>query len=210
MAFLLSEDNALRNMLLGMTVTDQKAASQSKPRSVGVWFGQPDLEIRDQSYPYLTIDMIDINEDRARRMEGRAKPEYLDPEFVGDDWDIAYPIPVNIDYQVTTYARQPQHDRLILAQLLGGKLPFRFGTLNVDNTVRRLDVLDVSKRDTVEQGKRLFMNSITIRVSSEITSETLRTLYKVNNIRIDGIVTGFAKPEPAFDTITITAPTVTP
>jgi small subunit ribosomal protein S21 len=33
-----------------------------------VWFGQPDQELRDQAYPYITIDMIDIGEDVNRAM----------------------------------------------------------------------------------------------------------------------------------------------
>ena len=45
MTFLLDEDEAIRDLLLGMTVTDQKA---NTTRNVGVWFGQPDQELRDQ------------------------------------------------------------------------------------------------------------------------------------------------------------------
>ena len=71
MTFLISEDEALRNLLKDMTVTDQKSASENGPtRKVGVWFGQPDQEVRQQSYPYITIDMIDISEDFARAMRG--------------------------------------------------------------------------------------------------------------------------------------------
>ena len=78
MTFLLSEDEALRNLLVGMTVTDQKSSSGAGPaRSVKVYFGQPDQELRDQTYPYITIDMIDIAEDTSRAMRGLAKPSYL-------------------------------------------------------------------------------------------------------------------------------------
>ena len=117
MTFLISEDEALRNLLLGMTVTDQKAASEgSTTRSVKVYFGQPDQEIRSQSYPYIVIDMIDISEDNTRAMRGMVKPIYMDdpetmpavqglnPELpynsTTNDWMIRWPIPVNIDYQV--------------------------------------------------------------------------------------------------------------
>ena len=65
MTFLISEDEALKNLLKGMTVTDQKSGSS---RNVGVWFGQPDQEVTDQKYPYITIDMIDISEDFMRSM----------------------------------------------------------------------------------------------------------------------------------------------
>ena len=198
MSFLLAEDEALRNLLKGMTVTDQKADGT---RSVGVWFGQPDQEIRAQSYPYITIDMIDIAEDYQRAMRGRVKPVYvsnpstIDGETAYDletnNWDINYPIPVSIDYQITTYARQPRHDREILAQLLYTKIPLRFGVLETGpntsaGTTRRLDVLDVSKRDVTEQGKRLFVNAITVRVSSEIAPELYNKFYKVLELNVTG------------------------
>ena len=66
------------------------------------------------------------------------------------------------------------------------RLPLRFGVLEVDdNTIRRLDVLDVAKRDMVEQGKRLFMNAFTIRVSSEVTQGVFKELYEVLSVHID-------------------------
>ena len=204
MSFLLAEDEAIRNLLLGMTVTDQKSVTESGPtRTVGVWFGQPDQEMRDQKYPYITVDMVDISEDFSRAMRGKVKPVYLqDPETSPDgetnyddetqNWEIDYPIPVNIDYQVTTYSRQPRHDRQILAQLLYTRIPLRFAVLNTgENTVygttRRLDVLDIAKRDITENGKRLFVNAITLRVSSEIAQSTYTKLYKALEIDITGV-----------------------
>ena len=201
MTFLLSEDEAIRNLLKGLVVTDQKATGTDTPRNVGVWFGQPDQELTAQKYPYITIDMIDIAEDFARSMRGRVKPVYIsnpatidgtaefDPET--QNWDINFPIPVNIDYQITTYARQPRHDRELLAQLLYTRLPLRFGTLdtganNATGTTRRLDMLDVSKRDVTEQGKRLFVNAFTVRVSSEIAPETYNKMYKALQLNVTG------------------------
>ena len=196
MTFLISEDEALRNLLKDMVVTDQKSTTGVQ-RQVKVYFGQPDQELRDQTYPYITIDMIDIAEDFIRAMRGRVKPEYLaDPATIDgtaefdsatQNWDINYPVPVRIDYQITTYARQPRHDREILAQLLYTKIPLRFAVLETDdNTVRRLDVLDVSKRDVTEQGKRLFVNAITVRVSSEIAPEKYNKLYKALTLDVTG------------------------
>jgi hypothetical protein len=226
MTFLLSEDEALRNLLKDMVVTDQKATGNGTPRKVGVWFGQPDQELRDQAYPYITIDMIDVGEDTYRAMRGRVRPSYLtDPtnmveaaqgiqavEWDNDlhGWNISYPIPVRIDYQITTYARQPRHDRELLAQLLYKKIPLRFAVLQPDDgTVRRLDVLDVSKRDVTESGKRLFVNAITVRVSSEIAPETYNQLYKALEINVTG-TTGsqvIGRGEfTAIDPITITQP----
>ena len=196
MTFLLSEDKALRLWLQELTVHDQKADGAETPRQVGVWFGQPDQELRPQSYPYITIDMIDVRRDPSREMRGMVKPDYITaPEFVYNadgelipfdeslhDWQIELPIPVDIDYQITTYARHPRHDRELLSQLLHQKLIFRFGQLNLeDGTNRRLEVLDVAKRDVTEQAKRLFVNAITVRVSSEIVQAALQELFKVQN-----------------------------
>lgn len=202
MTFLLSEDKALRQKLQGMIVHDQRAANDEVPRQVAVFFGQPDQEVRAQSYPYITIDMIGVQRDQSREMRfGASTPDYLQPINPSSDSEkfVAFELtPVNIDYQITTYARQPRHDRELLGQLLGAKLPLRYGTLDVVDdsstsgntttnivTTRRLDVLDVSKRDTTEQAKRLFVNAITLRVSSELSFGELQTLHKVLEVHID-------------------------
>lgn len=185
----LSEDKALRELLKGITVSDQKANGEATPRPVGVWFGIPDQELRDQNYPYITIDMIDVLEDRARAMrgmlDGAYESAYLKPASHPSNkgFKLDMPIPINIDYQVTTYARNPRHDRQILSELLFTRLPLRFGAvLPEDDTVRRLDVLDVAKRDTVEASKRLFVNAITVRISSEISQANHVQLFKVQKV----------------------------
>lgn len=196
MTFIIAEDEALRNMLLGMTVSDSK----NPERPVGVWFGQPDPEIRAQSFPFITVDLIDISEARERVMMGRVSPWYYEPSGLTSDqaWDMFYPTPINLDYQITTFARQPRHDRQILSQLLGLRLPLRFGSLDVVEkvtesgseeiqqvTTRRLDTLNVVKRDVTEAGKRLFMNVFTVRVSSEVPQPfDFSTYYKVNEVRL--------------------------
>jgi hypothetical protein len=204
MTFLLSEDLGLRQKIQGITVFDQRADGDGTPRQVGVWFGQPDQEERKQTYPYITIDMIDINRDVEREHRGvvsdvTPNASYLAPEGLGDNqgWEQHLPIPVSIDYQITTYSRQPRHDRQIIGQLIGNKLPIRFGSLVLeDGTIRRLDVLNVSKRDVTEQAKRLFVNAITVRVSSEISEQTYRQLYKVLEVRMDTLEQQFAGGTP--------------
>ena len=194
MAFLLSEDEALRNLMLGVTVTDQKSATDSLDRPVSVFFGQPDQELRSQSYPYITVDMIDVSRDFDREHRGKVNDvtpnaDYLTPANLPDGmgWEFHYPIPVNIDYQITTYCRHPRQDRQLLSQILHTKLPFRFGQISLDDgTIRRVEVLDVSKRDNnSEQAKRLFVNAFTVRVSSEIPEVKLSELYKVLTVHTD-------------------------
>lgn len=198
--FLLAEDEALRNLLVGMTVSDKSNAT----RPVGVWFGQPDPEIRAQSFPFVTIDLVDISEATERVMNARVDPWYAytseDAETLG--WDIWYPTPLNLDYQISVFSRQPRHDRQIMQQLMTTRLPLRFGSINVIHrydeeeidgetelvgqaTARRLDVLDIVKRDITEAGKRMFMNAISVRISSEVvTMQSLATYYKVLEIRL--------------------------
>jgi hypothetical protein len=223
LTFLLSEDKALREKLIGMQVSDQKASGEDVPRDVGVWFGMPDQEIRSQSYPYVTIDMVDVIRDTSREMRGKTSSERYPYLFEGQDTpnntalEADLPIPVNIDYQITSYARHPRHDRQIMAQLMATKLPMRFGVLEVDdNTVRRLDVLDLTKRDMIEQGKRLFMNAVTVRVSSEVTVDEFTQLYKVTSVHLDPPTAeraGGRATSPYYSSLgsqTITEPYVTP
>ena len=205
MTFLLSEDKALRERLQGITVSDQKSENESTTRVVGVWFGQPDQELRNQAYPYITIDMIDISKDTQREMRGKTDASYLIPSSMtigaNEGFLTDLPIPVNIDYQITTYSRHPRHDRELISQLLYSRLPLRFGYLEVTeksvavgnevtniNTFRRLEVMDVSKRDVTESGKRLFMNAVTVRVSSEMPQDTYRKTFDVLQVNISSPV----------------------
>lgn len=168
--FILDEENALRKALLGITVSDQRDGD----RRVNVRFAQPDLEIGRQSFPFITIDLIDVRRAPEREHRGIAAPAYDMPaDAIPGRWQIDYPIPVDLIFQITTYARHVIHDRKMLSAILTEKAPFRFGALYPDdNTVRRLDVLDVSLRPETEAGKRLFKNAITVAVTSELPPVT--------------------------------------
>lgn len=209
----IAEDEALKTLLKGMVVTDQRANSEGVTRPVGVWFGMPDQELREQAYPYMTIDMIDIAEDRQRAMRGTLDDsdykyfKYLTPTGLpaGKGAKQSYPIPIYIDYQITTYSRHPRHDRQILSDLLYTRLPLRFGSLSTnDQTVRRLDVLDIAKRDLVEQGKRLFSNAITVRISSEMPLTQYRELFKVQKVITSGPLLTPRGKYAGVETFTIT------
>jgi hypothetical protein len=189
MPIILNEDKALKIALQGIKVSD----SANAERPVGVWYGQPDMEIRDQVYPYITIDFIGYSEDFERAHRGNISmpyyPEGVDPGTVGTDgagakqYVTEFPIPIDLDYQITTYARQPRHDRAIMAAMLSGhRIPMRFGRLIVpeDNTLRRVEFLGMSKKDTTDQnGKRLFSNVYNIRISAEVLPTALAQKYPV-------------------------------
>lgn len=193
MTFIISEDEALHDLLKGMTVSDKSRSD----RPVGVWFGQPDLEVREQAFPYVTISLVDVSEATERVMNAEGvEPWYYAPTMDAvvpagrDGWVMPYPVPVNLDYQVTTFARDPRHDRQILGQIVGNRLPLRFGSLTVREfstgsgssevaqcTVRRLDMLNIGRRDATENNKRMFLNYFTIRVSSETPVAMLANYY---------------------------------
>jgi hypothetical protein len=185
MPFIINEDKAIKAMLGGITVSD----SGNPTRPVGVWFGQPDLEIRAQSYPYITIDFLGYNEDFARNHRGELQMPYF-PEGVdtSEQYMTEFPIPVYLDYQITTWARQPRHDRQPMAVMaVGQRIPLRYGLLVVpeDNTVRRLDFLGFAKKDTTdENGKRLFSNAYTVRVSAEILPAVLNQIVPVTETNV--------------------------
>ena len=121
--FIVAEDLALKTLLNGITVSDDTNAN----RPVKTWFGFPDVEVRDQAFPYITIDLIDILPGNDRQTSG-----YLvDTDYQGTIAAVAgyvydYQIPVAYDliYQVTSYARHPRHDRALMYQLLN-KFPSR-------------------------------------------------------------------------------------
>ena len=187
MSFIFNEDKALKAMLAGVTVSDAK----NNERPVGVWFGQPDLEIREQSYPYLTIDLIDVSEAIERSHRGVIDLPYT-PEGLDSDntYTVDFPIPMDLTYQITSYSRNPHHDRQIISALMHNNLALRFNFLVVpeDGTARRVDFLGFSKRDTVESDKRLFVNTFSVRINSEIiygVPKVMPTVEEVNTSYIN-------------------------
>ena len=174
--FLIAEDTALKTLLQGMTVGDEKTAS----RPVKVWFGYPDVEVRAQEFPFVTIDLIDMIPANDRQTSG----QLVDNDYRGTVAPIAgktyrYEVPVAFDliYQITTYARHPRHDRAMMFQLTH-KFPSKYGGLLVPNelgteTSRRHMFLDgFAKRDAVDGetgNRRLLRNIYTVRVISELT-----------------------------------------
>lgn len=178
--WLFDEDRALRDLMKGMIVTD----IENRERKVEAWFGHPDQELREQKYPYITVDLVNIQEglDRVHRgFHYLADPPawWKYPPLTGSQvgYLIEMPTPVDLDYQIASWARNPRHDRQILNQLITWeRIPLRGGQLSTaDGKIRRLDVLGHNKRDIVETGKRLLTNIFRVRVSSEYPWDRLRS-----------------------------------
>lgn len=209
MTFILEEDEALKAKLSGLTVAD----SSNPAREVQVWYGQPDLELAKRTYPYLSIELIDIGEANERVMAGKPFLQYLPDGYAvpADDanqilsatW---FPTPYSLDYQVTAWSRHPRHDRELVAKLLAGPLPIRFGGLDLPRSYRevRLDMLDGPRvADTTdENGKRLFRKVFTVRVATELFLDgSLPVLDLIQRIEF---ITGFSRE--GFDVIEASIP----
>jgi hypothetical protein len=172
MSFILSEDQALKQVLQGITVTDEKNAT----RSVQVWFAMPDIEVRTQSFPFITVELLDTNWASYRQMSG----EIVDSDLQGtrephSNQSYVYYTPVAWDlvYQITSYARHPRHDRAIMAYLLNRVFPSKRGALPIYDDLgthvgsRHMMLEEFIKRDTIEEGRRLYRNVFTVTVTSE-------------------------------------------
>ena len=182
--WILNEDRALKALVSGISVSD----GDSTNRKVGVWFGQPDVEIQAQTYPYITIDLVDVYEatERAHRNEISLwyKPDG-GPEMSPDKgYRTEYPIPYDLIYQITTYARHPYHDRKIIRDLMkrmGGRSHSLY--IPEDDTQRSMFVLGHRKRDSTEDGRRLFSNAYTVQIFSELLPRDIDFVQKVREVR---------------------------
>ena len=202
MSFIVAEDEALKNYLRNIRVSDEKNAS----REVGVWFSIPDVETRQQSYPYMTIELMDVERAAYRQHSGR----FVDNDRQGTQvpqpnvvYNYEMPIPWDLTYQVTSYARHPRHDRQIINYLLSNQLIGQRGFLQVPNELgtessyRHLTLEGFTKRDMVEDGRRLYRNVFTIRLTSETVTGNRQGVGEVSDVLINN------EPENIPDEFTI-------
>lgn len=173
MSFILAEDEALKSLLKGMTVSDNNNPS----RPVEVFFSIPDVEVRQQTYPYVTIDLIDIRPANDRQQSGY----WSDQDLMGTVepnpnriYTYFTPVAYDLVYQVSSWSRHPRHDRAIMQQMLRNRFPAKYGKLAVaddsgDLVNRSMFLDEFVKISFVEDNRRLFRNIFTVRVISEMT-----------------------------------------
>ena len=191
--FIIAEDNALKTFLQGMTVKDDK----NQNRQVKVWFGYPDVEIRTQDFPFVTIDLIDIVPGNDRQTYGYMRDtDYRGTiaPVAGYEYTYLTPVAYDLVYQVTSYSRHPRHDRALIFQLMN-KFPSKYGHLIVPNQLgtedssRSMFLDGFVKRDAVDSetgNRRLLRNVLSIRVLSEMTPQQAETATKlVDEVRIN-------------------------
>lgn len=185
MPWLLAEDEALKAKFANLlTVVDINNAT----RPVSVRFRLPENEIANLTYPNIIIDHLGFSKASDREHRGHTRlpyaPEGQQPLTYTDNTDTSYdpalstyltqfPTPYDIDYQITVSARKILHMMALRGSLAQFDfLPARFGYLAVhqDGTVRRLDIIGGPLSDDVrdQDGKRIFRDVYTVRVSSEL------------------------------------------
>jgi len=176
--FLLAEDEAIKNRLTGITVSDDRNAT----RPVKVFFRYPEAET-ERDYPFITIEMLDIVHAKNRQHSENelyyynttgggsvpanhaTAPNRLDywPSISSDfsfftdknEYQTLMTnefVPVDLLYQVSTFTRSALHDRYLSSIMLTKIFPFRRGSIHVpaDNTDRRLELLDWSTADLLD------------------------------------------------------------
>jgi hypothetical protein len=183
--FIIAEDLALKTFVQGMTVQDDN--NQNRP--VKVWFGYPDVEIRTQDFPFVTIDLIDIVPANDRQTSGVLVDNDnrgTQTPATGLSYEYRIPVAYDLVYQISSYCRHPRHDRAIMFQLMN-KFPSKYGYLLVPNqlgteTSSRTMFLDgFVKRDAVDGetgNRRLLRNVLSVRVISEMTPSQVETAIK--------------------------------
>lgn len=195
MPWIYNEDGALKTKLQGLTVDGGTP--------VAVRFRLPETEVANVTYPMLVIDHVGFSPAHEREHRGFVKltyaPEGQTPWWGDSDTSITladspfysnYPIPMNLDYQVTLYARKAMHGVTLVPTLATQPyLPPRFGYVIIpqDNTVRSLDLIGGPEPSTVQDqdGKRLFTWTYMVRIFSEILLSQVETFNKVANVSIN-------------------------
>lgn len=208
--FLLAEDEAIKQRFSNLKVYDDRDVA----RPVQVFFRYPESET-ERTYPFITIEHIDIVHARNRQHSeniiyyktdgsgGSAGPVTMSywPSvsknfgFITNKNNYEYlaaneHVPVDLLYQVSTFARTALHDRQLSAQLLTKVVPFRQGFIEIpaDGTMRRFDLLDWTTADLLdpEAGyrKRIFRKVYTLQMSAEIPSSAIYGVHSTESVAI--------------------------
>ena len=177
--FILAEDAALKRKFEGLQVT------YPKPIDVDVWYRWPNKEVRDISWPFIAIDLVDFVKADHREHQGgpmsleRADGTYtpygftpaVDPGFVtiASDW----PTPYDLYYTVTVVTKDPRHERELLAKFLGryDLAPHRWGFIEIpeDGTVRRFETVSVNDLTGRNAASDIeYRRVYTVRLESEL------------------------------------------
>jgi hypothetical protein len=206
------ESAALEKHLTGVKVT---ATTYPAGRAVPVTFVGADFELRSAEYPGIYLSYAGMRRASEREHRGGAHLSYAPPGYPVDvqvpvdmedkensgtepwsntfdpakspyyTWD--YPIPYDLDFNITVATRNYQQMFEIIAQLdEPTRIPARFGGLQVpeDGTIRTLDLLGGPDTSWLkdEDGKRLLQSIYTVRVAAEIPFYDIEGVNRITDI----------------------------
>lgn len=169
--YLLEEDYGLKMLLSGITVSDL----QSSNRGVKVWFDNPQKEERSTHFPFITVAFAGESIDSEREHRGYVQVDYKYLQNAtyahGAPVLMDYPIPMMLDYIVTTHARNNQHHSQLNAALSMILHP-RFGVVTCPGgTTRRLVLRSKSPTSGIDStNQRVFRTTYRVRIPTEIES----------------------------------------
>jgi len=166
------EDVALEQWLSGLVVPDAKG----RGIKVRVFWREPQREETRLVYPHIMLDKLGIS--RRADEEHRGEPVFSFEPNTGNPNPAGqalafWPIPIMVDYQVTTAAANFQHDVMINDIFATSKLLFHFGQLPTPSGVIRRLVVNggPTPADTLTaEGGRVFRKVWDVSVSAEIVS----------------------------------------
>lgn len=197
--FIFNEDKAMKAKFSGLVVQDVNAPDSGRPVQC-IWL-DPDTELTNLTYPSIVICNVGLSYDAERAAAGWGQLEYTPEGFetwaTDTNMDVSNspywaftPIPYNIDYQIEVLSRTNKHSTFLTAILSGPDfLSVRHGYLAIpeDGTVRRMDLMAGPERQDTKDtdGKRLFHNVYSVRVSTELLPVQINAYAKVQTVETD-------------------------
>jgi hypothetical protein len=197
MPIIFAEDQALKAKFAGMVVP---WTPHDLP--VTVRFRNPQDDLSTLRFPIIVIEHTNLAIDHEREHRGYTNLDYapegkaiwwLPTDATYDPNDSPYfmefPIPMNLDYEITVLTRETQHMMMLVAMLTAAdRLDPRFGFLYIpqDRTTRRLEIIGEAalETDRDSDGKRIVRAKYAIRVPTEIIPTNYPDIFRVQNGKI--------------------------
>jgi hypothetical protein len=173
MPWILNEDSAIKARLTGITIP-------GLDEPVPVRFSQPEPESPDMTYPSIIITRTGIYRATDREHRGRVRIWYTPegreqvPDGARWGWYAGYPLPFDLDYQISVYTRTQQDQTVLLGELAReARIPERAGMLYIPQTdtsvTMHLQAGPVFSSKYDREQKRLFEIYYLVRVATEMT-----------------------------------------
>ena len=193
-------DHAMKEKISDILVNDRAAGADR--RKVRTYFRWPQVEVTDQTFPFITLDLLRYyraadREQRAERFalpyapKNYALPAGYDEEGVSTEWLLTeLPIPFDFVYQITAHTRSNSQVREIMAAMLGNdRLAPRGAYLVVGDTVRFMEVdgpADATGMDQEAGGrsKRHFRKVWTATVQTELFQNTIDQMSAATSLAL--------------------------